>query len=62
MVTEQFSDRILQILIAAAVVSLICGVIQEGVHGLIEGGAILSSIVIIVSVTAGNNYVKEKQF
>ena len=62
MVTEQFSDRILQILIAAALVSLICGLIQEGVYGLIEGGAILFSIVIIVSVTAGNNYVKEKQF
>ena len=42
--------------------SLVCGVIQDGLHGLIEGGAILVSIAIIVAVTAGNNYVKEKQF
>lgn len=59
---EPFEDRILQILIAAAVVSLICGVAQHGWNGLIEGVSILLSICIIVSVTATNNYVKEKQF
>jgi magnesium-transporting ATPase (P-type) len=59
---EPFEDRILQILIAAAVVSLICGVAQHGWNGLIEGVSILMSICIIVSVTATNNYIKEKQF
>jgi hypothetical protein len=27
-----------------------------------EGGTILLAVVIIVSISAGNNYVKEKQF
>jgi magnesium-transporting ATPase (P-type) len=59
---EPFEDRILQILIVAAIVSLICGVAEHGWGGLIEGVSILISIVIIVTVTATNNYVKEKQF
>lgn len=59
---ENFEDRILQILIAAAIVSLVCGVIEHGWGGLIEGVSILISICIIVSVTATNNWVKEKQF
>lgn len=62
LIIENFNDRILQILIAAAIVSLICGVIEHGWGGLIEGTSILISIVIIVMVTATNNYVKEKQF
>lgn len=59
---ENFEDRILQILIAAAIVSLVCGVIEHGWGGLIEGTSILISICIIVSVTATNNWVKERQF
>ncbi len=49
-------------MIVAAIVSLICGVAEHGWGGLIEGVSILISIVIIVTVTATNNYVKEKQF
>jgi magnesium-transporting ATPase (P-type) len=60
LIMENFEDRILQILIAAAIVSLICGVIENGWGGLIEGVSILMSICIIVSVTATNNWVKEK--
>lgn len=53
----------LRILIAAAVISLIVGVIEEGwEEGWIEGGAILAAVITIVCVTAGNNYMKEKQF
>jgi P-type E1-E2 ATPase len=37
-------------------------VAQHGWDGLLEGFSILMSIVIIVSVTAANNYAKEKQF
>ena len=59
---ENFEDRILQILIAAAIVSLVCGVIEHGWGCLIECVSILISICIIVSVTATNNWVKEKQF
>ena len=46
----------------AAIVSLICGYIQDGFHGLIEGVSIIISILIILVVTASNNYAKEKQF
>lgn len=57
---ENFEDKILQILIVAALVSLLVGVIQNGFHGLIEGVSILFSIFLIVSVTSVNNWVKEK--
>jgi Ca2+ transporting ATPase len=51
----------MQILSAAAFVQLTIGVIKEGwAHGWIEGVAILLAIVIIVSITAVNNYMKEK--
>lgn len=60
LVLENFEDKILQILIGAAVVSLIAGVLQNGLHGLIEGTSILMSIAIIVVVTSVNNYVKEQ--
>jgi Ca2+ transporting ATPase len=63
LILESFEDRILQILIIAATVSLVIGILQHGwEHGWVEGVSIYMAIVIIVSVTAGNNYVKEKQF
>ena len=63
MITEQFEDRILQILCIAAGVSLIIGIINEGIaEGWLEGFAIFIAVIIIVSVTATNNYLKEKQF
>jgi magnesium-transporting ATPase (P-type) len=62
MVKECFEDLILQILIVATVVSLITGYIQDGALGLVDGCSILVAIVVIVSVTVGNNLVKEKQF
>ena len=43
--------------------ALVVGIIQHGWgHGWIEGLSIFIAVIIIVSVTAGNNYVKEKQF
>lgn len=62
MISEAFEDTILQILIAAAIISLIVGVIKDGWLGLIEGGSILAAVVIIVTITTANNYKKEKQF
>ena len=39
------------------------GIATEGLHeGWLEGASILLAVVIIVSVTSGNNYLKEKQF
>ncbi len=63
LVVETLEDRILQILLLAATAALIIGVVQHGLaHGWVEGISIYIAVVIIVSVTAGNNYVKEKQF
>jgi P-type Ca2+ transporter type 2B len=45
----------------AALVALIIGIWKEGFeHGWIEGLSIFIAVAIIVSVTAGNNYIKEK--
>ena len=47
----------------AATVALIIGVVQHGWRdGWIEGTSIFLAVTVIVGVTAGNNYVKEKQF
>jgi P-type Ca2+ transporter type 2B len=60
---ENFEDLILNILIGAAFVSLVLGIINEGwAKGWIEGVSIFIAIAIIIVVTTGNNYVKEKQF
>ena len=53
----------LRILCLAAMISLILGILTEGVdRGWMEGASILVAVVIIVSVTSGNKYIKEKQF
>ena len=49
-------------MIGAAIISLVCGLIQHGLGGLIEGASILISIAIIVVVTSVNNWIKERQF
>lgn len=47
----------------AAFAALIIGVVQHGwKSGWVEGLSIFIAVTIIVSVTAGNNYIKEKQF
>lgn len=63
LILENFEDRILQILLMAAALALIIGIVQHGWRqGWVEGTSIFFAVTIIVSVTAGNNYVKEKQF
>jgi len=53
----------LQILCWSAVISLVLGIATEGLaEGWMEGTSILAAVVIIISVTAGNNWIKEKQF
>jgi P-type Ca2+ transporter type 2C len=60
---EAFQDTTLMILIAAALVSLVIGIIEHGAEeGWIEGGAILIAVFLVASVTAGNDYTKELQF
>ena len=49
----------LRILCASAVVSLVLGIATEGIRkGWLEGASILLAVIIIITVTAGNNYVK----
>ena len=61
--TEQFDDDIMKILMAAATVSLGIGVWREGLKtGWYEGVTIYLAVFIIVTVTAANDYMKEKQF
>ena len=63
LILECFEDLMLRILLLAALVSTVIGGINDGwAHGWIEGAAIFFAVGIIVSVTAGNNYMKEKQF
>jgi len=63
LILECFGDLMLKILLAAAFVSLVIGVINDGWEsGWIEGSSIFFAVMIITTVTAGNNYVKEKQF
>jgi P-type Ca2+ transporter type 2C len=60
---EAFQDTTLMILIAAALVSLIIGMVEHGAaDGWIEGGAILIAVFLVASVTAFNDYTKELQF
>lgn len=63
MIVESFEDEMLRVLCLAAVVSLVLGIATEGIeHGWMEGTSILVAVIIIVTVTSGNNYVKEQQF
>ena len=53
----------LRVLCGAAVVSIVIGIIEEGIaEGWYDGAAILLAVCIIVSVTTTNNYMKEQQF
>ena len=62
LILENFDDVINQILCAAAVVSIIIGLVQHGFpEGLIEGTSILIALNIIIFVNSGNNYLSEKR-
>lgn len=59
---ENFEDKINLMLLAACVVSLIIGYINEGLpNGLIEGTSIAIALVIIVTVNSVNNYLSERR-
>lgn len=59
---ENFEDTINQILLAAAIVSIIIGLFKEGFpEGLIEGTSIMISLCIIIVVNSGNNWFSERR-
>jgi len=63
MICDVLDDFILKVLIVAAIVSTVLGMIKDGPkHGYQEGLGIVFAIIIILVVSVGNDYVKEKQF
>jgi len=58
-VLENFEDPINQILVVAAIVSLIIGVLKDGRDGLIEPLSIVTALIIITVVNSANNYASE---
>lgn len=62
LIMENFDDTINQILLAAACVSVVIGLIQEGFpKGLIEGVSISIALMIIIVVNSGNNWISERR-
>jgi len=59
---DTFDDATLQILIVAAIVSLVIGIYDDPATGYVEGLAILMAVLIVSVVTAVNDYQKESQF
>ena len=59
---DTFDDATLQILIVAAIVSLVIGIYDDPATGYVEGVAILAACLIVSVVTAINDYQKESQF
>ena len=59
---EAFSDKILIILLVAATISMVLGIVQDPEYGWIDGLSIYIAVVAIVSITSTNNWIKEKQF
>ncbi len=56
------SDTTLLILIAAAAVSLVIGVLSHPEDGWIEGTAIFIAVFLVSNISAGNDYTKQLQF
>ena len=62
LIWENFEDPINVILLMAALVSVIIGIIKEGFpKGLIEGVSIMIALVIIITVNSGNNWISERR-
>lgn len=59
---EALTDPVLLILIAAAIVSLIVGLIEEPADGWTEGVAISIAVLLVSLISAGNDYSKQLQF
>ena len=56
------SDVVLLILLAAAAVSLVVGIISHPEDGWIEGAAIFIAVFLVSNISAGNDYSKQLQF
>ena len=56
------SDTTLLILIAAASVSLVIGILSHPEDGWVEGTAIFIAVFLVSNISAGNDYTKQLQF
>lgn len=61
-IKEAFQDFMLQVLIVVALISMTFQMIEDPTTGWMDGVTIFISVIIIVSVSSVNNYMKEKQF
>ena len=62
LIMENFDDQINRILLAAAIVSIVIGLIQHGwPKGMLEGTSIMMALCIIIIVSSGNNYASERR-
>ena len=62
LIMENFDDQINRILLAAALVSIVIGLIQHGwPKGMLEGTSIMIALCIIIIVSSGNNYASERR-
>lgn len=60
LILENFKDTINIILLVAAIISLVIGILKNGFpEGLINGASILVALCIIIVVSSGNNYISE---
>ena len=57
-----FEDPVLQILLAACIISIILGCIEHPENGWIEGIAIFIAVFLVAIISATNDYSKELQF
>ena len=58
---ENFEDRINQLLVIAAIISIVIGIMKDGLDGLVEGSSIVIALLIITIVNSANNYASEKK-
>jgi magnesium-transporting ATPase (P-type) len=62
LIMENFDDKINRILLIAAIVSIVIGLIQHGwPDGMLEGTSIMIALCIIIVVSSGNNYASEQR-
>eukprot|EP00340_Litonotus_pictus_P000633 CAMPEP_0170521718 /NCGR_PEP_ID=MMETSP0209-20121228/7085_1 /TAXON_ID=665100 ORGANISM="Litonotus pictus, Strain P1" /NCGR_SAMPLE_ID=MMETSP0209 /ASSEMBLY_ACC=CAM_ASM_000301 /LENGTH=1049 /DNA_ID=CAMNT_0010808745 /DNA_START=1 /DNA_END=3150 /DNA_ORIENTATION=- len=62
-VWESLEDQMMQILIAASIVSTVIGILQEGLStGWIEGASIFLAVVIVTGISSFQNWSKDQQF
>ena len=62
LIMENFKDTINIILLIAAIVSLVIGILKDGFPaGLINGASILVALLIIIIVSSGNNWTSERR-